>query len=60
MRQSIDILSGLIPSEEGGNPPSREHLSRLYVFAIMWSLGALLELDDRKKVSSFEDTSVLY
>ncbi|XP_071819604.1 dynein axonemal heavy chain 5-like isoform X1 [Apostichopus japonicus] len=50
VRQSIDILAGLIPSDEGSNPPTRDHLSKLYVFAIMWSLGALLELDDRKKL----------
>ena len=32
---------------------SPEHLGRLYVFAIMWSLGALLELDDREQMQEF-------
>lgn len=36
--------------QEHGSELSREHLERVYVFALMWSVGALLELDDRKKM----------
>uniref|UniRef100_G3NTE1 Dynein, axonemal, heavy chain 5 n=1 Tax=Gasterosteus aculeatus aculeatus TaxID=481459 RepID=G3NTE1_GASAC len=43
--QCINMLQGLIPPKL-----SREHLERLYVFALMWSTGALLELDDRRKM----------
>lgn len=49
IRQAIDLLEGLIPKSEdkeiGG-----DHLRRLIVFSIMWSVGSLLELADRKKV----------
>nr|XP_043889840.1 dynein axonemal heavy chain 5 isoform X3 [Solea senegalensis] len=48
--QCINMLQGLIPSKEQCGDLSREHLERLYVFALMWSIGALFELDDRKKM----------
>ncbi|XP_037533193.1 dynein heavy chain 5, axonemal [Nematolebias whitei] len=48
--QCINMLQGLIPSKEHCGELSREHLERLYVFALMWSTGALLELEDRRKM----------
>lgn len=32
---------------------SAEHLARLYVFALAWGMGALLELSDRKKFDQY-------
>ncbi|CAF0945608.1 unnamed protein product [Adineta steineri] len=46
-RQSLDLLEGLIHKDKA---PSPDVLGRLYVFALMWSVGALLELFDRKKL----------
>jgi dynein heavy chain len=49
-RQSLDLLEGLINKDKA---PSADVLGRLYVFALMWSVGALLELFDRKKLEDF-------
>ncbi|KAM9310817.1 dynein axonemal heavy chain 5 [Pholidichthys leucotaenia] len=48
--QCINMLQGLIPPKDHCGELSREHLERLYIFALMWSTGALLEPDDRKKM----------
>ncbi len=50
VRQATDLLEGLIPGGEEGRDLSVKVLEKIIVFAIMWSLGALLELEDRKKV----------
>ena len=58
--QACDLLEGLIPVKQDPNSGreeiavlSAEHLGRLYVFALMWSLGALLELEDRVRMQEF-------
>ncbi|XP_068088806.1 dynein axonemal heavy chain 8 [Hyperolius riggenbachi] len=50
MVQTINLLQGCI--ERGGTAEPR-HLHRLFVFALMWSLGALLELDSRDRLETF-------
>lgn len=51
--QALTILEGLIPKKEDGTNVSESHLERLYIFCLMWSIGALLELDDRAKMEEF-------
>ncbi|XP_040286209.1 dynein heavy chain 8, axonemal [Bufo bufo] len=51
--QSILLLEGCIPTVTGCSVPDPGHLHRLFVFALMWSLGALLELDSRERLEAF-------
>ncbi|XP_022821404.1 dynein heavy chain 8, axonemal-like [Spodoptera litura] len=54
IRQCIDVLSGLLLIElPGGKAPTDRHLERLFIFAMMWSLGAVLELDMRTRMAEF-------
>ena len=53
IKQAINLLEGLIPGGEDEKNLTPQYLSKIIVFAIMWSLGALLELDDRRKVTYF-------
>ncbi|VVC98542.1 unnamed protein product [Leptidea sinapis] len=54
VRQCIDVLIGLLQIEvPGGKVHTDRHLERLFVFAMMWSLGAVLELDARFKMAEF-------
>ncbi|NWV69074.1 DYH8 protein, partial [Malurus elegans] len=51
--QSINLLEGLIPTKEERGVSAAHHLHKLFNFALMWSLGALLELDSRDKLEAF-------
>ena len=54
VRQACDLLQGLIPlNNEKDIVATEEHYQRLYVFVLMWSIGAFLELDDRAKMEEF-------
>ncbi len=46
-------MSGLLPSKENKEGFSKQNIDRLFVFSMMWSFGAFLELDDRKKLQDF-------
>ena len=47
------MLNGLLPDPSEGTQLSSQHIGRLFVFSIMWSIGAALELDDRVKMEVF-------
>ncbi|KAK3736698.1 hypothetical protein QZH41_011488 [Actinostola sp. cb2023] len=51
--QCIDLLEGLIPSKDEHGILSAPHLSKLFIFSLMWGVGALLELEDREKMQEF-------
>ncbi|KAI3354986.1 hypothetical protein L3Q82_004777 [Scortum barcoo] len=52
IKQTIDLLQGLLPAAEE-KQGCHGDVGRLFVFAVMWSLGALLELEDRAKMEAF-------
>lgn len=49
IRQCCDVLEGLLPT---GTLP-KQHLERIFLFTLMWSLGAMLELEDRDRLETF-------
>ncbi|XP_029959357.1 dynein heavy chain 8, axonemal-like [Salarias fasciatus] len=53
LTQSVNILEGLLPTTEVPGFAGGKHLERLFVFSLMWSVGALLELEDRDKLEAY-------
>ncbi|XP_014253708.1 dynein heavy chain 8, axonemal isoform X2 [Cimex lectularius] len=58
IRQTCDLLDGLVPAitkEESENPVELTEgmLEKYFLFALMWSLGCVLELEEKKKLETF-------
>ncbi|XP_060805314.1 dynein axonemal heavy chain 8 [Amyelois transitella] len=54
VRQAVDVLTGLLQIEiPGGKMHTDRHLERLFIFSMMWSLGAVLELDARTRMAEY-------
>lgn len=51
--KACNLLEGLIPKKDDKGTLPAFHLENLFIFSLMWSLGALLELDDRAKMEEF-------
>ncbi len=53
--QACDLLEGLIPNKEDthSGSVSAVHMEKLFIFSLMWSIGALMELDDRDRIEQF-------
>ena len=51
--QACQLLEGLIPIKEDNSSLPRDLLEKFYIFSLMWSVGALLELVDRVKVEQW-------
>ncbi|XP_035999780.1 dynein heavy chain 8, axonemal [Fundulus heteroclitus] len=51
--QSVNLLEGFLPTKEIMGFAESKHLERLFVFCVMWSIGAILELEDRDKLEEY-------
>ena len=51
--QACHLLEGLIPPKEDNSSLPKSYIEHLYIFSVMWSVGALLELDDRSKMEKW-------
>ena len=48
---AVVLMDGLIQKEK--KEVSADYLNKIFVFTLMWSIGALLELEDRTKLQTF-------
>ncbi|XP_077975281.1 dynein axonemal heavy chain 8-like [Styela clava] len=51
--QALNVLEGMIPSKDEAGILPKDHLEKIFIFALMWSVGATLELGDRAKMEEF-------
>nr|XP_031825788.1 dynein heavy chain 8, axonemal [Nomia melanderi] len=49
IRQCIDLLEGLL----GEDTLTTYHIEKIFLFSVMWSLGAVLELEERNALQEF-------
>lgn len=57
----IKLLKGLLPKEEKDLNTLGSVLQKIYVFSLMWSIGAFLEISDRHKFEEYlRDNSDYY
>lgn len=57
--QAVNLLQGLIPGEDAPKQADAAYLEKLFVFSLMWSIGASLELADRKKVDNLLELNAI-
>ncbi|XP_048268511.1 dynein axonemal heavy chain 8 [Bombus terrestris] len=54
IRQCIDLLDGLLGTNKDTAKTLPEyHIEKIFLFSLMWSLGAVLELDERNALQEF-------
>ncbi|XP_044760955.1 dynein axonemal heavy chain 8-like isoform X2 [Coccinella septempunctata] len=53
IRQCYDVLQGILDVGDETKFWTEKQLERLFLFSMMWSLGALLELEDRSKLEQY-------
>ncbi|KAK9298339.1 hypothetical protein QLX08_008257 [Tetragonisca angustula] len=54
IRQCIDLLDGLLGTNKDTTRILPEyHIEKIFLFSLMWSLGAILELDERNLLQEF-------
>ena len=53
--QATKLLTGLIPNKDDKDTTqlTPKHYEHLYIFTLMWTIGAFLEWDDRIKMEEF-------